>query len=60
MSYKGPKKLWLTDCKKCQKVTLHTEDLVPDKESATVWHCLYCGQEFRPYEPGNPNEPALI
>ena len=47
-------------CKKCQVVTPHAEDSVPDGESATVWHCLYCGTERRPEEPGTPNKPVLV
>jgi ribosomal protein S27E len=35
-------------CDKCNKVTPHVEDIVFDKESATVWHCLICGNEKRP------------
>jgi RNase P subunit RPR2 len=35
-------------CEKCNKVTPHIEDVVFDKESATVWHCLLCGHEKRP------------
>lgn len=46
-------------CKTCQRVTPHAEDSVPDKESATVWHCLICGTERRPEEPGSPNEPVF-
>jgi RNase P subunit RPR2 len=48
------------DCDQCQQVTPHAEDVVPDRESATVWHCLYCGNEKRPEEPGSPNEPVLL
>jgi len=47
-------------CKKCQVITPHAEDTVPDSESATVWHCLYCGTERRPEEPGTPNAPVLV
>jgi len=32
----------------CKKNTPHKEDFVPDMGSATVWHCLVCGQEKRP------------
>jgi hypothetical protein len=46
-------------CENCGMVTPHTESVVFDKESATVWHCLYCGNEKRPNEPGSPNEPVL-
>jgi hypothetical protein len=46
------------DCSVCKEVTPHVEDLVPDKESATVWHCMYCGTERRPPENGTPNEGA--
>jgi hypothetical protein len=35
-------------CEDCQVKTPHAEDAVPDRESATVWHCLYCGKEHRP------------
>ncbi len=35
-------------CDKCNKNTLHIEDTVMDAESATVWHCLVCGNERRP------------
>jgi RNase P subunit RPR2 len=44
-------------CEKCNKVTPHTEDVVFDKESATVWHCLICGEEKRP-KGGNAFVPA--
>ena len=53
-------KVWNTTCAKCGCVTPHAEDPVPDKESATVWHCLFCGNEKRPNEPGTPNEPVLV
>jgi RNase P subunit RPR2 len=46
-------------CKTCKTVTLHTEDTVTDRESATVWHCLVCGTERRPEEPGSPNKLVL-
>lgn len=36
------------ECETCKCKTPHTEDIVYDRESATVWHCLYCGTEFRP------------
>ena len=45
-------------CKTCNRITIHVEDSVPDLESATVWHCLVCGTETRPNEPGTPNEPV--
>ena len=45
-------------CNKCQEVTPHAEDTVPDSESATVWHCIFCGEEQRPDEPGTPNKPV--
>jgi len=45
-------------CIRCGVPTLHAEDAVSDVESATVWHCLICGEEKRPGEPGTPNEPA--
>lgn len=51
-------KIWNTECKTCQIVTPHAEDTVPDSESATVWHCLICGTERRPTEPGTPNMPV--
>ncbi|MBN1188261.1 MAG: hypothetical protein JXA46_00770 [Dehalococcoidales bacterium] len=44
-------------CEKCGKVTPHIEDIVFDKESATVWHCLICGNEKRP-KGGNAFVPA--
>ena len=50
----------MTKCEKCGGVTPHKEDSVPDLESATVWHCLYCGNEKRPQEPGSPNIPVLV
>jgi RNase P subunit RPR2 len=53
-------KVWNTTCAKCGCATPHAEDPVPDKESATVWHCLFCGNEKRPNEPGTPNEPVLV
>jgi len=46
-------------CKACGMITPHAEDTVSDMESATVWHCLICGTERRPNEPGSPNEPVL-
>jgi len=52
--------VWMTKCEKCGGVTPHKEDSVPDLESATVWHCLYCGNEKRPQEPGSPNIPVLV
>jgi len=48
----------MTLCERCGEVTPHKEDPVPNPESATVWHCLCCGNEQRPNEPGSPNEPA--
>jgi hypothetical protein len=53
-------RIWKTYCVICDEVTPHTEDPVPDKESATVWHCLFCGTWFRPFEPGSPNEPSRL
>ena len=47
-------------CPDCGQLTPHVEDIVFDLESATVWHCLYCGRERRPGEPGSPNEPAVL
>ena len=44
-------------CSQCHADTPHVEDAVPDKESATVWHCLYCGNEYRP-KGGNAPVPA--
>jgi len=44
----------------CGIATLHQETPVPDIESATVWHCLICGHERRPNEPGSPNEPIEL
>jgi RNase P subunit RPR2 len=52
-------KIMRFECKQCGEVTPHAEDMVMDKESATVWHCLFCGCEHRPEEPGTPNEPVL-
>ncbi len=51
--------LRLMTCVNCGPGSLHAEDPVPDGESATVWHCLKCGAERRPEEPGSPNEPVL-
>ena len=48
------------NCKLCGRLTIHAEDTVPDIESATVWHCLICGTERRPNEPGTPNEKAIL
>jgi len=53
-------KIWNTACSHCGAATPHAEDDVPDLESATVWHCLYCGTEKRPNEPGTPNKPVLV
>lgn len=47
-------------CSKCDKVTIHAEDPVPDMASATVWHCLNCGHERPPREPGSPNALAKL
>ncbi len=47
-------------CKTCLDVTPHAEEAVADSESATVWHCMFCGTERRPEEPGSPNEPVLV
>ena len=41
-------KVYTFQCDVCGFGTPHTEDPVPDKESATVFHCLYCGNEKRP------------
>jgi hypothetical protein len=46
---------WKSYCVICDAITLHVEVIVPDKESATVWGCLVCGNEQRPHEPGTPN-----
>ena len=35
-------------CEQCKTNTPHVESKVADLESATVWHCLYCGNERRP------------
>lgn len=43
-------------CKKCKTRTPHNEGTVFDLESATVWYCLCCGEEFRP---GGGNTPVL-
>jgi RNase P subunit RPR2 len=48
----------MLDCPMCGKLTLHEESTVADSESATVWHCLICGHERRPSEPGSPNRPV--
>jgi len=53
-------KIWNTRCKKCGIATPHAEDSVEDAKSATVWHCLYCGEEKRPEEPGGASQPALV
>jgi hypothetical protein len=45
-------------CPDCKQLTPHVEDIVFDLESATVWHCMFCGRERRPPEPGSPNEPV--
>jgi hypothetical protein len=50
----------LLDCQICGYSTLHEESAVPDSESATIWHCLICGHERRPNEPGSPNDPAKL
>lgn len=47
-------------CETCGYVTLHAEDRVNDLESATIWHCLLCGTERRPPEPGTPNAPVEL
>lgn len=52
-------KIMMWDCPVCEQLTPHAEDPVTDLESATVWHCVFCGQERRPEEPSSPNEPAL-
>lgn len=52
-------KIMMWNCPVCEELTPHAEDPVSDLESATVWHCVYCGTERRPEEPGSPNEPAL-
>ena len=54
------KKVHPLTCKSCGMITPHAEDTVSDLESATVWHCLICGTERRPNEPGTPNEPAIV
>ena len=44
-------------CETCKCKTPHIEDTVIDRESSTVWHCLYCGTEFHP-RGGNAMVPA--
>jgi RNase P subunit RPR2 len=51
-----PIQIQFQHCLGCNKATIHAEDRVNDKESATIWHCLNCGREHRPEEPGTPNE----
>jgi ribosomal protein S27E len=46
-------------CPNCNCSTPHAEDAVPDSESATVWHCLICGEEYRP-SGGNAPVPATV
>jgi hypothetical protein len=41
-------------------ITPHAEDLVNDLESATVWHCLICGTERKPPEPGGSSPMAEL
>ena len=53
-------KIWNTMCVNCGIPTPHKEDMVADLESATVWHCLFCGAEIRPPEKGTPNEPVRV
>jgi RNase P subunit RPR2 len=53
------KKVHPLKCAQCGMITPHAEDRVNDLESATVWHCLICGTERRPNEPGTPNAPVL-
>lgn len=47
------------NCYQCKCKTPFKEDAVTDKEHATVWHCMYCGNERPPTEPNDPNEPVL-
>lgn len=56
----------LFNCEQCKCVTPHKEDTVPDRSSATVWHCLICGEE-KPPKGGNafvekpkPSDPVLV
>jgi hypothetical protein len=48
------------DCPVCGCSTLHEESAVTDLESATVWHCLDCGHERRPSEPGGNTNPVEL
>jgi hypothetical protein len=50
----------LLDCNICGVPTLHEESAVADIESATIWHCPFCGNERRPNEPGKPNEGSKL
>ncbi len=45
-------------CEVCNMKTPHVEDIVFDLESATVWHCIYCGHERRPDEQGCSKVPV--
>jgi RNase P subunit RPR2 len=47
-------------CETCKVITPHAEDTVTDRESATVWHCLICGTERRPPEPGGSSPMARL
>lgn len=46
-------------CANCKKKTPHAEDTVVDRESATVWHCLFCGHDQRP-DGGNAKVSAKL
>ena len=59
MTIEPVKKVHPLKCSKCGYTTPHAEDRVNDLESATVWHCLICGNERRPPEKGTPNEPVF-
>ena len=55
----GPIRLRTFYCACCGRSAIHKADIVFDKESASVWHCLVCGNERRPPENGSPNQPAI-
>jgi RNase P subunit RPR2 len=54
------KKVHPLKCEFCKRITPHAEDTVSDPESATVWHCLICGTERRPPEPGGSSPMAEL
>jgi hypothetical protein len=47
-------------CFNCGHKTIWAEDRIIGLSSSTMWHCLYCGCERPPNEPGSPNEPASL